>query len=102
MPDLRPTGGSPPLAASNALGIRWISGEWSSPSSPSGSAPAASFWHLGGESGFDARLLGAALDGVALNPEQTNDDAAPMPDAIAEEESRDREFDANRPPHHEG
>ena len=48
------------------------------------------------------RRLRAALDGVALNPEQTNDDVAPMPDAIAEEESRDREFDANRPPHHEG
>jgi hypothetical protein len=39
--------------------------------------------------------LRAALDGVDLAPEATSDDAPESDDG-----SRDREFEANRPPHH--
>lgn len=42
-----------------------------------------------------ARRLRAALDGVELAPEVTADDVAE-----ADEPARDREFEANRPPHH--
>lgn len=48
------------------------------------------------------RRLRAALDGVALNPEQTMDDVAPLPETVVDESKRDEELDANRPPHHAG
>ena len=40
-PSPNTSSGAPPVTASNARGMRWISGACASPSSPSGSAPAA-------------------------------------------------------------
>lgn len=40
--------------------------------------------------------LRAAMDGVVLAPETTSDDVAESEDP----KQRDREFEANRPPHH--
>ena len=48
------------------------------------------------------KRLRAALDGVQLNPEQTKDDTTPAAENANEAAQRDREFDANRPPHHAG
>ena len=42
-----------------------------------------------------AKRLRAALDGLELAPEVTSDD---RPET--DEKARDREFEANRPPHH--
>ena len=45
------------------------------------------------------KRLRAALDGVALTPEVTRDELPEPPDTTAQ--TRDKEFEANRPPHHE-